>query len=447
MKRLFLLAVTCLMVFGAEAQMGRRYPSERSSYIDPETGYTVTTLTSSRYNDGFPYQTDPMWTADGKYIIFRSSSRWGEPREITLPDGTKRMGGPASQTYFIEESTGEIIQATDFSDGGGGYLARNSNKMFYFKNSGDERIMCVMNLDSLFADSKTGNMRPRSFYETELGKFPASMGRAGGFCIDCTDEWAYISVSREETEADRRKAAQNAAANWTPRADQPVQVAHGYGGIRKMNLKTGEVSMVVDTDFRVGHIQCSLFTPGEIVYCHETGGDAPQRMWFCTADGKVNKPLYAETALDWVTHETFASKDYVYFNVLGWQERLRKQANGIFRINLRTDDVEDLGNVEMDADRSGDGKGQPLIGRGFWHCNGSPDDKWAVGDTFAGSVWIINTSNGLRTQLVSNTRMRSNHAHPKFSPDSRRIVFQSGYMSDGQRLQLMMVNIPTELRY
>ncbi len=230
MTRLFLLAVTSLMVFGAEAQMGRRYPSERSSYIDPETGYTVTTLTAPEYNDGFPYQTDPMWTADGKYIIFRSSSRWGEPREITLPDGTKRMAGPASQTYFIEESTGEIIQATDFSEGGGGYLARNSNKMFYFKNSGDERIMCVMNLDSLFADSKTGNMRPRSFYETELGKFPASMGRAGGFCIDCTDEWAYISVSREETEADRRKAAQNAAANWVPRADQPVQVAHAYGG-------------------------------------------------------------------------------------------------------------------------------------------------------------------------------------------------------------------------
>jgi oligogalacturonide lyase len=442
MKKILLMAAAALTVSGLQAQMGKRFPSERSYYVDPETGMNVTVLTSTAHNDRAPYQTDPMWTADNKHIIFRSSSRWGEPREVTLPDGRKRIVGAPQQIFFIEESTGEIIQATDFDDLGGVYLARNTNKLFYFKTAGEERTMCVMNLDSLLAHSRTGNIRPRSFYETEIGKFPASMGRAGGFCIDPTDEWAYISVGRDETAADRRKAAQNAAANWVPRADQPVQVAHAYGGIRKMNLKTGEVSVVVDTDFRVGHIQCSLFTPGEIVYCHETGCDAPQRMWFCTADGTVNKPLYAETALDWVTHETFASKDYVYFNVLGWQDRLRKQANGVFRINLRTDDVEDLGNVELDADRSGNGQGQPLTGRGFWHCNGSQDDRWAVGDTFAGSIWLIETATGKRTQLVSNTRMRPDHAHPKFSPDSRRVLFQSGYLTNGERLQLMMVNIP-----
>ena len=47
-------------------------------------------------------------------------------------------------------------------------------------------------------------------------------------------------------------------------------------------------------------IQASRFTPGEIVFCNETGGDAHQRMWFCTADGTVFKPLYKETPLDWV---------------------------------------------------------------------------------------------------------------------------------------------------
>jgi len=447
MKRLLLLAAAALLATGAQAQMGKRFPAERTTYVDPGTGFAVTALTSSSHNDRFPYQTDPMWTADGKHIIFRSSSRWGNPREVTLPDGRKRIVGAPQQIFFIEETTGEIIQATDFDDLGGVYLARNTNKLFYMKNTDGQQVMCVMNLDSLFAHSRTGDIRPRSFYETEIGRFPASMGRPGGFCIDCTDEWAYIAVGRDETEADRQKAAQNAAANWTPRADQPVQVAHSYGGIRKMNLRTGEVTTVVDTDFRVGHIQCSLFTPGEIVYCHETGGDAPQRMWFCTADGAVNQPLYNETALDWVTHETFASRDYVYFNVLGWQERLRKQANGIFRINLRSGDVEDLGNVELDADRSGDGAGVPLTGRGFWHCNGSQDDKWAVGDTFAGSVWLINTATGERTQLVSGARMRPDHAHPKFSPDSRRVVFQSGYLTGGERLQLMMVSIPNELRY
>lgn len=80
-----------------------------------------------------------------------------------------------------------------------------------------------------------------------------------------------------------------------------------------------------------------------------------------------------------MTHETFATKDFVYFNILGFQPRLRKQASGIVRINLRTDDVELIGQVELEKDRQAiDGQ---LVGRGFWHCNASRDNKWAAGDT------------------------------------------------------------------
>lgn len=33
-----------------------------------------------------------------------------------------------------------------------------------------------------------------------------------------------------------------------------------------MNLSTGEVTKVIDTEFKTGHIQASRFTPGEIVF-------------------------------------------------------------------------------------------------------------------------------------------------------------------------------------
>ena len=59
-----------------------------------------------------------------------------------------------------------------------------------------------------------------------------------------------------------------------------------------MFLSSVEVSKVIDTEFKSGFIHASRFTPGEIVFCNETGGDAHQRMWFCTADGTVFKPLY-----------------------------------------------------------------------------------------------------------------------------------------------------------
>lgn len=427
MKRLMIMLLSFGFAFTIQAQIGKRFPSEKQVYVDSQTGALITVLTSSERSDKALYQTDPMWTADGRYILFRSSTRY---------DATPKK----QQIYFMDEASGEIIQATEGEGMDGVYLAHHSNKMFFFRRSGEEKTMYELNLDSLFADSKRGTMKVAEAYERKIGLFPKQMGRAGGFAVDCDDTYAYITVGREETTADRKKAKHNKAANWRPADNQPVKVAHSLSGIRKMNLQTGEVSMVLDADFRIGHIQTSLFTPGEIVYCHETGGDAPQRMWFCTADGKINKPLYAETPLDWVTHETFSTKDYVYFCILGFQERLRKQANGIMRINLRTDDVELMGQVEMDKDRRAI-EGQ-LTGRGFWHCNSSRDGKWSVGDTFGGNIWLIDNETGEKRMLVSDTKMRPDHAHPYFSPDGKRILFQSGHLSNGERLQLMMVNVP-----
>ena len=37
-----------------------------------------------------------------------------------------------------------------------------------------------------------------------LGTFPTSMGRPGGYAIDCNDDYAYITVEREGTEEEKR---------------------------------------------------------------------------------------------------------------------------------------------------------------------------------------------------------------------------------------------------
>lgn len=420
----------------ASAQFGKCTPSERTSYVDARTGHTITVLTDTLQNDRFLYQTDPMWTSDGKYLIFRSSTRAGDKElEEMTPEGKKRRWTP-TQMFFIEVATGKIIQATEGSDMGGIYLANKSNRMFISRKQEGKWNLYVMNLDKFFADVKQQKVGRPADYEDLIGTFPQEMGRPGGFAVDCNDDYAYITVERDGTPEELERMKKNA---FRPESDQPIKIQPTLCGIRKMNLATGKVEKVLDTEFKVGHIQTSRFTPGEIVFCNETGGDAHQRMWFCTADGSVFKPLYKETALDWVTHETFASKDYVYFNILGFQPRLRKQANGILRINLRTDDVELLGQVEMEKDRQAiDGQ---LVGRGFWHCNASRDDRWAAGDTFGGNVWLIDVQTGERHWLVSNTKMRPDHAHPSFSPDCTKVLFQSGHFTNGKRLNLMMVDI------
>ena len=431
-----LLSLSLLVTLGAQAQFGSYNPSERFSYVDAETGYQIQVLTDTTYNDHYLYQTDPMWTSDSRYLLFRSSSR-DKSAAFERPGNNGEMVrvNPA-QIFFVELSTGRIFQATGGQNPGTPFLANQSNRMFLSRMEEGQWKMYVMNLDAFFTDVRAGKVKDKASYETLVGIFPGNMGKAGSYCVSCDDRYAYITVQREGT-PEEIKAMQEKA--FKPLDNQPVKVSPTLSGIRKMDLQTGEVTKVIDADFRIGHIQASRFRPEEIVFCNETGGDAHQRMWYCKADGSVMKPLYAETPLDWVTHETFATEDYVYFNILGFQDRLRKQASGIMRINLRTDDVECIGQVELDQDR----RACPaqMTGRGFWHSNSTRDNRLAAGDTFAGNVWIIDVATGLRTKVVPDTKMKPDHAHPSFSPDGRYLLFQSGHFTNGTRLNLMMVDL------
>lgn len=435
-KTLTTLLALCLAALPAMAQYGVWKKAESRKVKDPVTGMQLTLLTDTLANDRFLYQTDPMWTPDGKYLLFRSSNR-DAGEEVVDKDGKKQLK-KSTQLFFIEVATGRIIQATKGTNTGSGFLANRSNRMFLNRRVDGKWNMYVIDLNRFFADAKAGKVGDPSEYEQYLGTFPQEMGRPGGYCINSEDDWAYITVERDGTQEEIDRM--NAAA-FLPESNQPVKIKPVLSGIRKMNLKTGEVSKVCDVEFKVGHIQASRFRGDEIVFCNETGGDAFQRMWYVKADGTSLKPLYKETPLDWVTHETFATEDYVYFNVLGYQDRLRKQAHGIFRINLRNDDIDVLGQVETSSPAVIDN--EMLGGKGFWHSNASRDGKWATGDTFAGSVWIINGETGERHQIASDCRMKPDHAQPFFSPDGTKLCFQSGRYSNGKRLTLVMVDITT----
>lgn len=441
-KTLFAAAVLLAAGFNASAQFGQWKASESQKVKDPATGIELTVLTDMAQDDRYIYQTDPMWTPDCKYLLFRSSKRAAdEGEERTMPDGSKRRFTP-SRYFMIEVATGKIIQVTE-GNASSVFLGNTANTLYVNSREGNGPdaawTLSVMDLDKLFSDAKKQPNKTRRMedYLKKIGTFPDTpeMGRPGGWCINSDDTYAYITVSRDVMPTPEELEIQERVAQ-KPREDQPVKVGQGMSGLRKMNLKTGEVSFIRDVPFRVGHIQASRFRPNEIVFCCETGGDAGQRMWFCDANTNEYKALYKETPLDWVTHETFGTEDYVYFNVLGWQDRLRKQANGIFRINLRTDDVDVIGQVEMDRDRS-----SQLTGRGFWHCNSTRDNQWATGDTFGGSVWIVNVENGLRIQIASDLKMQPDHAQPFFSPDGTRLCFQSGHYSDAERLNLILVDL------
>src|SRR5665213_2016847 len=98
------------------AQIGTRFPSEKKIVADPVTGIPLTFLTSKPVGDSKIYQTHHQWSADGKWVIFRSN----------------RVHG---QAMAVNEETGTIVQVTE-----GGYtgmlcLADHSMNLYFLRLS------------------------------------------------------------------------------------------------------------------------------------------------------------------------------------------------------------------------------------------------------------------------------------------------------------------------
>lgn len=403
----------------ALAQVGRQFPSEKQLVLDRITGRPLTLLTSGAFNDAKIYPTHPQWAADGVHILFRSTGR--------SADGH-------SQIFAVNEITGRITQvsAGEGVETGSINVARLSNKVYYIRRGrGDAPASLIeVDLTALVTDSgaRAGNA------ERNIGALPKGFIGAGGFTLDADEKAAYFGF-------DQRRA---------PARERGQPVPQVPGGILAMELASGRTRTVLEVPFRMGHVQANPLKPGEILYCHETGGDAPQRMWLVNADGTGNRPVFPEQPDDWVTHEQFADADHVIFNLMGHTAKLRQRPTGIMVVNLRDGTVENLGQPDSyyNSQRP-ELYSDPNIPAGnenrggFWHNAVTYDRRFAAGDDFDGNIHLIDRKTGGRTLLSTGHRMRPDHGHPSFSADGSRLLIQSGMLTDGQRLSLIV--IPTNV--
>lgn len=402
--------IVLLVSSSAFAQIGKRFPSEKKVIPDPVTGAQLTFLTTGPTSDAKLYQTHQPWTSDGKWVIFRASGR-----------------AEGSQAFAVNEQSGVIVQLTEgpVSPTGSLNVAQKSMKLYYSRGGGQaggQVKVYELDLATLFADSEAGKMKEVAAYERVCGALPEGLGTSGGFGLDANEDYAYIGVRGGDVGAK------------LPKTEQPYpglsERFPGPGGIRSMNLKTGEVKFVVDVPFQMGHVQTNPWVPGEIIYCHETGGKAPQRMWTVMADGSGNRPLYAEQQYQWITHEAVITKDEVAFALLGHQPRLRQHPTGLAIVNLRSGATTIIG--------------QPTTGRGLWHVNGSYDGRFGVGDDFARAIYLIDRRTSEILMLTSSHKSSAaDHPHPIFNPAGDRILVQSAMLAeDNTALDLCVVPVP-----
>lgn len=402
------LLIALALATPAAAEVGKVYPSEKMVVADKVTGRPLVLLTNGTVSDAKMYPTDQQWAFDGKHIIFRSGSR--------SPDGH-------GQIFSIDEATGDVVQLTD---GPGVYLtsimvSRLANRVYYLRKSDDNRLrLSAIDLTALLDDAKAGKVSPKG-YDTLIATLPEGFILAGGFTIDADGKTAYFGFDQHEA----------------PPRPQGQPVPQVPGGLLALDLVTGQSRVLIRTDFRVGHIQANPFKPGEILYCNETGGDAPQRMWIAEASGETHA-VYPEGPDDWVTHEQFADADHVIFNLMGHTTKLRQRPSGIMVVSLRDGTVEPLGQVAAKDEVPGAFyKGT----NSFWHNGVTYDGRFAAGDDFDGNVWLIDRRSGARTLLTTGHVMKPDHAHPSFSADGSRLLIQSGMLTDGKKLSLIIVPV------
>ncbi|OQP56161.1 hypothetical protein [Niastella populi] len=430
--------VLFLPAVSLRAQIGKRFPSERKLVKDPVTGVMLTFLTSTPAGDSKIYQTHNQWTSDGQWLIFRSGRIKGE-------------------ALAVNERTGGQVQVTQ-----GGYtgmlcVARRSMKLYYMRNADTSRRRGALqvvetDLEKVLADSKAGKMRAVSVYQRVCGTIPDSLNGGGDMALDAEEKYVYFRVSRAEAQK-HLTPGMKIESNFGPR-----NMGAGPAGLAGMDLSTGEIKYITSVPFQIGHIQTNPWVPGEIVFCWETGGKSPQRTWTVMADGTGLRPLYPESEYEWVTHEAVITKDEVAMAIMGhrkiaasgkrdtagthWsgmnpgQEAAwgpsgtREKPTGLAIVNLRTREMVIAA--------------QTKSGSGLWHVHGSDDGRWAVGDDFSRSIYLIDRHTGEMILLSTGHKATAaDHPHPTMSPDGTRIEIQSAMLSaDNRSMNICIIPVP-----
>ncbi len=456
-RSLIAVGVTLFAVGQMVAQIGTTFPSERKVVIDPVTGTELIFLTSkSGTGDSKIYQTHNQWTADGKWLVFRSD----------------RVPGEA---MAVNEETGLLVQVTEGGFTGMLNVARNSMNLYFMRpdmtpeqkaqeaearaqiqeaRAAGREIPKVnmpkygmqiveVNLGKLFADVEAGTVQDKSAYERICGITDPEIGAGGDMALDGDENIAYFRLGSDY--AAKFPIKEEISKGYGPRG-----MGAGPSGIGKMNLTTGKVEHVVSVHFQVGHIQGNPWKENEVVFCWETGGKAPTRMWMCNGDGTNLRPIYREMPHDWITHEAVITKDEIAFAVLGhrkiqpigqeitdttndWGNTGTKEyATGLAVVNLRTREF----TLEGQA-----------YGDNIWHVGGSQDGHWVVGDDFARNLWLIDRHTKEVILLTAGHKTTArDHVHPTFKPDGTAIQIQSAMLSeDGRSMNICIVKMPEEL--
>ena len=187
------------------------------------------------------------------------------------------------------------------------------------------------------------------------------------------------------------------------------QLANKIFALVVLDPAVGTAEIVWKDDYHLGHCQACPGDDETVMYIHETGGDALQRIWMFDYPTRSVRPYYVEKEGDWITHEVWTTDGkYLYF---------MRYPNNILR------GTKDGHNFDIMA-----------TSNQYLHCAPDRSQKWITADRITGvymgwknQVVLINAETGAEEVLanLAEPNTGAEHPHPSFNRSGSTVLFNS----------------------
>ncbi|NHN33744.1 oligogalacturonate lyase family protein [Paenibacillus agricola] len=354
---------------------GKVWPSEQERYEDPKTGVAVCQLTNYKGHSRHLYFTENGWFDGGSRVLFVSDRQ------------------NCTNLFSLELSTGEITQLTDL---GGEHtdlsVCLNPLGTHAYYRMG--QTITSIDLSTLAEEVIFQGME-----DFQLGQ------------VTCMADGAYLAVALSEDYSKRLR----------------LDLTNGYVGHREL-MEAKPLSRIARISTRpgggweilheehawIGHLNASPTQPNLLTFCHEGPWHlVDQRIWgMDLSTGTIWKIRERKEPLELIGHE-YWHEDGVHVGYHGF--KADRSAGFFGKVRYDNTELEEVGFefVNWHAHSYGfeqvvvDGR-FPLTDLIYWK---------RVNGVFNSPRVLCEHRCSFHSQLV--------HAHPRFSPDGRQLLFTS----------------------
>lgn len=360
--------------------------SERRTFHDPSSGVKITQLTDHHAHSHHIYFTNAGWWDDGRRMVF----------------GSDRHN--ASNLYSIDLADGTITQLTYFAPGDDDGVHINKIQEASLNPTRPEAYL--WRGQALYAvELTTGELR--KLCEIEPG-WLTNM-------TNCTADGRYVcTAASKDPFADR-----SGGMNFSYTGFGEMHAAHPHSRVMRVDVDTGEVDILHEENYWIGHVNTSPTRANLLTFCHEgPWHEVDQRIWgLDTQTGKV-WAIRPEESGDAIGHEYWmADGEHIGYHGFhaAWADG--QAVYGQIRFD-NSDRVEKrfpfeschYHSLSLDL----------IVGDGPWLLNHTNPlvMLWRYRDgQFEGPRVLC--------EHRSSMHVQKSHVHPRFTPDGEAVLFTS----------------------